>query len=193
MKSFSFLLAILVAGVMFVACEGDVGPEGPKGATGDAGAAGAAGAKGDKGATGDTGDAGANGNTEVLILNDGGRTIAAGIGRSMAAVIGYDVISRAKAEASAIYVYLKLPRDPEEWAAMPGSVFFPGGSHQTFAMATRFNDDNLRIEVIRAEGAGELAYSAVKYLFVPKAVAGRQAAVDYSDYEAVKKYYNLAD
>lgn len=190
MKSFSFLLAILVVSFIFVACKGDVGPEGPKGATGDAGTAGA---KGDKGVKGDTGDAGANGNAEVLVLNDVGRTIIAGIGAMNRWVIGYDVISRAKAEASAIHVYLKLAREPEEWVSIPGSIFFPGGPHQTFAMATRFTPAAVEIEAIRSEGAGVLTYSAAKFIFVPRSVAARQATLDYSDYQAVKKLYNLED
>ncbi len=193
MKSFSFLLAILVASVMFVACKGDVGPEGLKGPTGDAGAAGAAGAKGDKGVKGDKGAAGSNGNTEVLVLNDSGRTIDSGIGALNRWAIGYDVISRTKAEASAIYVYLKLPREQEEWVSMPGSVFFPGGSHQAFAMGTRFTTAAIEIDVIRSEGAGALAYSAAKFIFVPRSAAARQAAVDYTDYKAVKEYYSLPD
>ncbi len=193
MKSFSFLLAILLASVMFVACEGDVGPEGPKGPTGDAGAAGAAGTKGDKGIKGDKGVAGANGVTEVLILNDAGRTITAGIGARNSWVIGYDVISRAQAEASAIYAYLKLPREQEEWVSMPGSVFFPGGSHQTFGLSLNYTASNIQVGVFRSEGAGALEYSAVKFIFVPRSAAARQAAVDYTDYEAVKMYYNLAD
>ncbi len=193
MKSFSFLLALLVMSVMFVACKSDVGPEGPKGPRGETGAAGAAGAKGDKGVKGDAGAAGADGNTDVLILNDAGRTIDAGIGAKNSWAIGYDVISRAKAEASAIYVYLKLPREPEEWVSIPGSVFFPGGSHQTFGMATRFTNTAVQINVIRSAGAEALAYSAVKFIFVPGSATARQAAVDYTDYNAVKEYYNLAD
>lgn len=193
MKSFSFLLAILFVSVLFVACEGDVGPEGSKGVTGDAGAVGVTGPKGDKGSQGDAGTPGKNGNVEVIILNDAGRSIPAGIGTNAAWVIGYDVIAKARAESSGIYMYLKLPRNPEEWVAVPGSVFFSGGSHQSFAMATRFDANNMRVTVTRTEGAGELAFSAAKFLIIPKAANGRQVAVDYSDYNAVKKYYNLAD
>lgn len=32
-----------------------------------------------------------------------------------------------------------------------------------------------------------------RYIIVPGAVNGRQASIDYTDYEAVKKFYNLKD
>lgn len=37
-------------------------------------------------------------------------------------------------------------------------------------------------------------YTQFRYVIIPGGVpAGRAAAVDYSDYEAVKRYYNLPD
>lgn len=190
MKSFSFLLALLVSSFLFVACEGDAGPEGPKGASGDAGVAGA---KGDKGGKGDTGVTGANGNTEVLIFERGGSVLAAGVGVGRVWNFSSTEISRTRAEASGIYVYLQLPREPEEWVAMPGTVFFPGGSHQSFSQEVTFTNTNTSIGFYRSEGTGELAYTKVKVIFIPRATTARQAAVDYSDYEAVKKHYNLPD
>lgn len=193
MKSFFSLLALVVASVLFLACKGDIGPEGAKGPTGDAGLAGTAGAKGDKGVQGDKGPAGANGNVDVVILNDTGFTIASGIGNHDSFVIGYDVLSRAQAEASGIFVYVKLPREQEEWASIPGTIFFPGGSHQTFGLSVNFREANLLLQLIRSEGTGDLVYSGIKIIFVPKSATARQAAIDYSDYAAVKDYYNLPD
>jgi hypothetical protein len=190
MKSFSFLLALLLASVLFIACEGDIGPKGP---TGDVGAAGVAGAKGDKGAKGDTGAAGANGNNEVLTFDGPSAVLAAGTSSTFRWSMLYQTVPREKAVASAIYVYVKLPRNPEEWVSVPGSVFFPNGSYQTLGLRTRFTDTATVVEVFRSEGTGELAISASKLVFVPRSVNGRQTAIDYSDYEAVKKHYNLAD
>lgn len=192
------ILNLFIVSIMLTACEAETGPQGPKGDTGETGAVGLAGPKGDQGAKGSKGAPGANGNAEVLIrLSDTQRTIAPGINAGLIWYIDPALISVERVKSSATFVYLKLSAPNaanEEWVAIPGSVFVAGSTHQTFTYAMIYENSRAGVDFFRTAGEGSLTFYASKILFVPKTSASaRLASVDYSDYNAVKKYYHLED
>ncbi len=186
------MLALVAVSMMFAACKGEVGPQGPKGDTGTTGTAGTPGAKGDKGDPGDRGEQGANNGNIIVIEWEAGEITAgtngAGYSWSYGPELPADVV-----EASAVYVYLQMPSGV--WFILPGTVMSEGSNtYQTFALRVTIEENRTRsrFRITRTEGEGALAFSAGRLILVPKTAAARQAAVDYTDYEAVKKYYNLA-
>lgn len=192
----NILLHLFIVSVLFMACEGEAGPQGPKGATGETGATGPTGPKGDQGVKGNKGPAGNNGNAEVLIrLSDTPRTIAPGINAGIIWYIDPALISPERVKSSATFLYLRLSAPGaanEEWVAIPGSVFIAGGSHQVFNYAIKEEAPGVAIDLSRTSGPGSLTFYVSKILFIPKAsAAARQASIDFNDYDAVKKHYNL--
>lgn len=192
-KKFLSALALAAAGIIFTACEGEVGPQGPKGDAGIAGTAGAAGAKGDKGDTGEPGLDGAD-NGNIVVKELGGGEISAGTnGAGYSWVYGSELPADV-VEASAVYFYLQMPSGV--WFVLPGAVLSEASNtYQTFALrvTTEENRTRSRFRITRTEGEGALTFTAGRIILVPETAAARQSAVDYTDYEAVKKYYNLAD
>ncbi len=186
------MLALVASGMLLIACEGEVGPQGPKGDTGTAGTAGAPGAKGDKGDPGDQGKQGAN-NGNVIVKEWGGGEITAGTNGAGYSWL-YTDLPADVVEASAVYVYLQMPSGV--WFVLPGSLMSEASNtYQTFALRVTFEENRTRsrFRITRTEGTGTLTFTAGRLVLVPKKAAARQAVVDYTDYEAVKKYYNLAN
>lgn len=186
-------LALVAAGTIFTACDGEVGPQGPKGDTGAVGAVGAPGAKGDKG---DAGTSGANGlnNGNIIVRSLEGGSISAGTnGAGYSWSFGSD-LSADIVESSAAYMYLQMPSGA--WYAMPGSILNAENIYQTFALRVTIEENRTlsRFRLTRTEGAGTLTFTAARIVLVPKAAGARLASlVDYTNYEAVKQYYNLTD
>lgn len=181
------MLAVLAAGFMFIACEGDVGPEGPKGDTGSVGVTGAKGATGDKG---DTGAPGADGSSVVSVVNVAGGEITAGMGAWGGWNLPGSLVTFEQAPSSVILVYLQVAGG--DWYRVPGAV--PGASGmQTFAFSIHDNDGIAQVRVTRTKGTGSLPFEAARIVVIRSASNARQAAVDYDDYDAVRNYYNLAD
>ncbi len=187
------MLALVAVSMMFIACEGEVGPQGPKGDTGTVGTAGAPGAKGDKGDPGDRGEPGVN-SGNVIVKELGGGEIGSGTnGAGYSWFWGTDLPADV-VEASAVYLYLQMPSGT--WFVLPGAVRSEvNNTWQTFALRVTIEENRTRsrFRITRTEGEGALTFKAGSLILVPKTAAARQAAVDYTDYEAVKKYYNLAD
>lgn len=193
-----WILNVFIVSVLFVACEGDAGPQGPKGAPGETGAAGLTGPKGDPGVKGNKGATGKNGNAEVVIrLSDTQRTVVPGLNQGLTWYVAPELISPERVKSSAVFVYLRLSAPnaaTEEWVAVPGSIFIPGGSHQAFNYTIQYEASRVAIDLYRTSGEGSLTFYVAKILFVPKASgSARQESIDYTDYNAVKKYYNLED
>jgi hypothetical protein len=186
-KKIFFMLAILVVSFMFVACEGDAGPEGPKGDSGAVGAIGAKGAEGDKG---DTGARGADGSSVVLVSNVPGSEVVAGIGSWWGWTLNSSQTTFAQAPNSVILVYVQAPSG--DWYRVPGPVVGENGTH-TLAMAIHNDGGMAQVRMVRIKGEGVFRFTAGRIVVVKSAPNARQTAVDYDQYEAVKEYYNLAD
>lgn len=188
------MLALIVAGMVLVGCKGDIGPQGPKGDTGTTGTTGAPGAKGDKGDSGEIGEPGVdNGNIIVKELS-GGEITAGTNGAGYSWWYDSGTLSPDDVEASAVHFYMQVPSGT--WFVLPGAVLSEAtNTFHTFALRVTIEENRTRsrFRITRTEGEGVLTFKAARVILVPKTVAARQAAVDYADYEAVKKYYHLAD
>lgn len=168
-------LLIVAASSMFVAaCKGPAGDPGPAGAAGTAGATGATGAKGDVGSA----------NVTQVSYNTPFAPTASRVLTLPAS------IDKATIDKSLVVVYIQNAGNTALWYQIPGLVLTDDFRYFVGTSATTQN-----ITIIRASGTAITSISAVRVLIIPAAtvVNGRKAAVDYSDYEAVKAYYHLAD
>jgi hypothetical protein len=188
-KLFISALSLLAVGVMFISCKGDEGAVGPGGAKGDAGAQGTAGAKGDKG------DAG----TANVIYSEWISIPATPFGKTStekeysisAPKITKDVFdkgivysyARSGGSASAYQLPLLFPglyncsvRISQGWFFYAETWAGPGAVNSAWINSEKTN-----------------YFSHIRYVIIPSGVAARIASLDYTDYEAVKKHYNLPD
>ncbi|GAB3259233.1 hypothetical protein GCM10027347_22670 [Larkinella harenae] len=184
---------LLVVGCMvFTACQSLEGPAGPQGPQGPAGTPGA---KGDKG---DTGAKGADGTANVQQINYSGRNHEgmADLLLALPQAINRDVV-----EKSAFYIYVKQSaknannQDEPYWFAIPGqtlkgneySYFISPGGGQTLAGVFLRRTVNFQ--------AGSEYFESIRVVVVTadKVSNGRKAAIDYTNYEEVRKVYNLPE
>ena len=197
------MLAVVSAIIFMDACKaekGDIGPIGPigptgatgatgatgvgtSGATGGTGATGATGAKGDKG---DTGATGATGTANVQYSDWIPFTITGTQTTSGSTNIPLPKITQEVLDKYLIFTYLKF--NTSNWVySLPLSFPIGGGKDETVA---------IRYSLANATITSNATYSntSFRYVLVPGGVpTGRKAAVDYNNYEEVKKYYNLPD
>lgn len=183
---------------MFSSCKGDEGAVGPAGAKGDAGAQGTAGAKGDKG------DAGTANVIYSEWLPMPAQAAASLPGRKNFS-FSAPKITQEIADRGLIYAYIKhssggfvpLPY-ADKYLLGNGNVY--GSFLSTFLYGVgsiSFNQDWLTPGDIPDGFATATSvvggYTHLRYVIVPGGVAARIASLDYMDYEAVKKHYNLPD
>jgi hypothetical protein len=160
------------------AADGTIGPAGPAGATGPAGAAGPAGPAGAAGAKGD------QGNAEVRQIVYTARThTGSDLSFKLTSNFTKEILDR-----SMILVYIKASNN--YWYMLPG--FTAGGTNN---YRIYINADDPTIWISRVTGSGSDVWNAVRIVAVPANIVtnGRQAGIDYTDYEAVKVAYNLPD
>lgn len=151
--------------------KGDVGPAGIQGETGLAG---------EKGDPGDPAGA-------IQVTLDTASTNADGdlvrgfeVGAANAAII----------EKGAVLVYAKTSN---AWFPLPGPVFFAdGASNYTFAYAIQ--GVNLVVQLLQLDATSKKRqFQAVRVVLIPAANARLNAEVDFKDYEAVRKAFNLPE
>ncbi len=189
MKTITRLLGLASIVAMFIfldACKGAAGDVGPIGVTGAVGAVGATGTKGDKGDKGDTGATGATGNANVIQISYTSKTHT-GLDLQYALPT---TITKAIFDNSAYFVYVS--NTSGNTYALPG--WFTGGAN-SYRTYTAVSTTTQSIYVGRVAGTGSDVFNTTRILVIPASDlrTGRKAAVDYTDYEAVKKYYNLKD
>lgn len=184
-------LALLVSAVMFISCTGEDGAIGP------------AGAKGDTGAKGDKGDAG----TANVIYSPWLSFPAITVNTATVKAFTFDApqITQEVIDKGTILVYGK-PASGTTIQPLPYvSYWVENGSvvgmidnsinfePQKFTFSRVFMGD-IKTVPIRFANSTSSFFDKIRYVIIPGGVpTGRQAAVDYNNYEAVKKYYNLAD
>jgi hypothetical protein len=171
------MLAVMSALIFMDACKGEKGDVGPIGTTGAVGATGAVGGIGPVGATGTanvqysewipftlTGTQSSNGTTNISLPK----------------------MTQEVLDKYLIFTYIKF--GTSNWVySLPLS--FPSGGGKDETVAIRYYLSNAMI-------TSNASYSntSFRYVLVPGGVpTGRKAAVDYNDYEAVKKYYDIKD
>jgi hypothetical protein len=164
-------MAFLLAATLFQsACKGPAGDVGPAGAAGPAGPAGAAGPAG---------------NANVLQINYAGRTVTGNFTLNMPGV------DANRLDNSLVYLYVKSSSN-NYWYLLPG--FTAGGTFEYRTWMIPAATSQITASRVTG-GTGNDVFTALKVLVIQNSsvVNGRRAAVDFSDYNAVKAYYNLAD
>lgn len=191
------MLAVVSAVIFMNGCKaekGDIGPIGPIGpigatgangaigATGSTGAAGATGATGAKGDKGDTGATGATGTANVIYSPWTSVTFT-GSGTSYIGTLAAAKLTQEILDKGDIHVYWS---EGGRVITIPYSQVF---GTTTYTVFPRFYVG--RIDLVSSYA---LSPQMIRYVIIPGGVAGgRKAAIDYSNYEEVKKYYNLKD
>ena len=194
MKTITRILGVALTVAMFIfldACKGekgDVGPAGTAGPTGVAGPTGTNGAVGATGANGANGAKGETGNANVILLNYGLVT-------HTGAELFYNLtgMTDAQMETPAYFIYVLATNG--NWYDLPGSTNGGVLVYRTLYSPKANNTVIPRIYIYRTAGTGSEVFSKAKVVIIGANDIrnGRKAAVDYTDYEAVKKYYNLPD
>ena len=188
MKASTKFLSFAVVMVMFIlldACKaekGDVGPAGAAGANGTNGATGATGATGGTGATGATGATG----TANVIYSDWISVTFTGSLAAYTGIITAPKLTQEILDKGLVQTYFK------NTTGLVNSLNFYQPNGTTPFSLWAYNT----VGKINMNGANYNPSSPsylYRYILVPGGVGARKAAVDYTDYEAVKKYYNLPD
>lgn len=181
MNSRIFGMLMVISAVIFMdACKGEKGDVGPSGTAGIAGPTGA------NGAVGATGPAGATGTANVQYSDWIPFTLTGSQSANGSTNIVLPKITQEVLDKHLIFSYVKF--NNSNWIySLPLSFPSSGGKDETIAV--RYYLGNVML-------TSNTTYNntSFRYLLVPSGVpTGRKAAIDYTDYNAVKKYYNLPD
>jgi hypothetical protein len=195
MKKRSFISVlttmVLLAGTMFLTgCsesgeKGDPGPQGVQGPAGPQGPTGPAGAAGAAGSTGAQGPAGQNGNANVIQISFGAKNWANTVGATV--LLNLTGVNADVASKSAYFTYV---RNGNLWYSVPGEIS-TYGEFRTYLTPAATST----VHIKRVSTGAILNAEGVRVLLVPANDLrnGRQAAINYANYNQVKAYYNLPD
>lgn len=191
MKKLTFqiaTIAFVAVSMLFTSCSKE-GPEGPAGQTG---APGPTGAQGPAGAKGDKGDAGT---ANVIYSNWLNVTFENGLGQINASQLTAAILNSGEMKVYwnlgtaddpfvvqvPCVVPLVLLTDDEEDVDSPDIYIDPYFEIGTIHLASNYNIPN--------------GVNQFRYILIPGGTSARKAgpAVDWNDYNAVKKYLNLKD
>lgn len=186
-----FAATLLLAGSMFLTgCsesgeKGDPGPQGAQGPAGPQGPAGAAGAAGSAGSTGVQGPAGQTGNANVIQITYGAKSWANTVGATV--ILNLTGVNAEVAGKSAYFTYV---RNGSLWYSVPGEIS-TFGEFRTYLTPAATST----VHVKRVSTGTVVDAEAVRVLLVPANDLrnGRQAAINYANYNDVKAHYNLPD
>jgi hypothetical protein len=179
MKKLQFIFATLTSlSLVFLlaACagpQGEVGPAGPQGAAGPQGVAGQTGAQGPAG-------------TANVIYSEWKTTTFNGSSTSQTGIIDAPKLTLEMRDKATVLVYVQI--------IFNGTYLLPyyrAGDNRILANIQ--TPGRIVIEAVGTEGVAFARASTYRYIIIPGAVLGRKAAIDYSNYEEVKKAYNLPD
>lgn len=168
--------------LLFTNCKGPEGAVGPAGPVGP---------------TGPTGPAGQTGNANVIQISYAAKTWATAKNSAQQFVFPSNVTT-AIMNSSAILVYMTngTPNNATSygWYAIPGIVPANGVEHE-FYYETTFAGNTAGINIYRKLASTASLSASTRIVIIPAndIRGGRKAAVDFSDYNAVKAYYNLED
>lgn len=187
MKTRQILLTatLFIVAVMFYACKGDEGPQGPKGDTGEQGPAGTNGtngAAGPQGPAGPAGPQGPTGNANVIQIKYGSR-----IHSGSELTYNLTGVTIDQVASSAFFSYVSVSGF---WYPLPGNIT-SSFSYRTYARAA----GSPQYLINRLTGSGNQTFAETRIIIIPANTLrnGRLAEVDFNDYMAVKRYYNLPD
>lgn len=167
----TYLLVLIVA-MAFVACKkGDIGPQGPEGPAGVQGA---------------QGPQGVAGNANVTQYTFGAQNLATSSFVQLQITTTQDTATR-----SLWYVYLYY-QPLDRWYFVPGSGF---GGTSTYRLSLTYASGKATIYIDKS-GVGEnYAQARVIRVYANSVTTGGRGStpVDFSDYEAVRQYYQLPE
>lgn len=171
---------LVVVSFCFQQCQPKAGEPGPKG---DTGATGAAGPTGATGATGVTGPQGATGTADVQ-YSPWISTSFSGSGTLYTGTITATPITQAVLDKADVRVY---------WNESGRVLSLPYA--ETFGTTTYTVHQRIYVGRIELRASYALTTQQFRYVIIPGAVSvgGRLAAIDYTDYEAVRKAFNIPD
>lgn len=195
--------------LFLAACRGPEGPQGPVGPAGPAGPTGPTGPAGTSGVAGTPGQSATavsttvvtvtQGTTNVLQINyparthDGSKDLALSFPASSS--LTFDQI-----EKSLFYVYLKQTTSTPDgfrlayWYAVPGQT--PGGNFYSYYIFPGNSGLSAGLFIRRTTNfrLGPEDFDAVRIVVVPASLlVGGRLALDFRDYEAVRKAFGLTD
>lgn len=155
-----------------------------KGPQGDPGPAGEQGPKGDPGAAGATGPQGPSGNANVMQLTFGSRT-------HTGAELSYALtgVTSAVLNQSAYFTYVSPNNN--FWYSLPGTTVGGSREYRTFVSKTAAT-----LYINRVSGSGSEVFSQTRIVVIPASVltnARLKADLDFNDYHAVARYFNLEE
>jgi len=202
-------LAIMIAFLGVVSCEGPEGPEGPAGPKGDKGDTGATGATGQTGPAGQDGEDGQDGNANVAVI----KLLADDITWTEEEIFGVqantfvlesDAVNEDVIDHGAVFGYCSVNG---EWTQLPLELVLPDGSLDIHFIYTYALNRIKLITYATTENAYELVpVSEYKFLLITgNIVPGskgasneesittmlRKAGVDISNLEEVLEYYGI--
>jgi hypothetical protein len=170
----SRIFAVLAMFIVLDACKGPAGDVGPAGPAGPTGATGVAGPKGD------------TGNANAIQYTFASRThTGSNIVYNLTEVRG-EVLNR-----SIILVY--IANTSGNWYSIPG--IFNGTNEYRTISSPSTNSSTVTLVRVAGGSGGTDTFNSTRIVILPITDLrnGRKAAIDFSDYEAVKNFYNLKD
>lgn len=197
LRFFSVTLTTLLVGISltFTSCEG---PAGVDGAVGPAGTNGAVGPAGPQGPAGPVGATGQTGNANVIQISYSARTWAAAKGSNQQFILPN--ITPAIMNSSAILIYMTPASNPSNttgypWYSVPGTILSTNLVEHEFYFSTSFAGNTSGINIDRKIASASTLTATTRIILIPanEIRNGRKAAVDFTDYNAVKAYYKLID
>lgn len=179
-KSFFILLATLMMGATFTACEGPAGPMGPQGPQGEQGLQGPQGAQGVKG---DDGEAGAKSYRFNTTSSD-----FSGTGNERNATFTVNAITSDIVENGAVMVYRYFGSSSGGWRPLP---FTYVGTTGVQSLLFLFDVGELTIKATSNTGDPAVYAGTYRCVVIPGVAGKRGLPVDLMDYEAVREYYSF--
>ncbi len=176
--------------VLFVcSCKGPQGDPGPNGATGTQGPAGPAGPAGTVGAPG-------NANVQQISFAARTHTGAADLFMALPAALTTETLDK-----SLLYVYVKQTvkagdgKDYAYWFGVPGETSTGNEYSYYLFSGNATTGAGLYLRRVVNYKAGAEAFEAVRVLVIPASSTtnGRMAALNFNDYEAARKAFNLPE
>lgn len=199
----TFGLVILT--VFFLSCsaedgvDGAIGPQGPQGEQGIPGVDGQDGQDGVNGTNGTNGVDGQDGNANVIYSDwiEANWNILDNPRAKTMRIIVTEITNTELRDKTLVYMYLKQYGTSSIYP-MPGNGRWSNAFYSFTFGTNSIGLDGILVNVVSTNGVDltDLQYSAIRgndfrYVLVPE--SAQSGKLDYSNYEAVKAFYNLPD
>ncbi len=179
MKTTKFLLyAIMAFAIVLTSCDGEDGSNGLDGAIGPAGPAGQDGVNGIDGT---------DGNANVIVSD----WIPTNFGNVASPLAFFDITDeKITPESTNNAAILAFGRNGSVISSIPII-----GVNQGYIFSVDASNNIIRFAAFTLDGTNEVfsAFAEVQFVIIPSADTIAKSAVDFTDYQSLKTYYNLID